>query len=240
MLSQIRNGVCQEIMPPHTRTHTDPSTGALPRELGRLLRSVAANTRSVLAVLHAYSDNLEERYRDEVFRLELCDFIRQATSRVDDSLERLQQFDLQSRGPRSGVDVSALLSNLLDRRWDDLMERDALVLKEIDPLLAPLPIDRARLGRALDMVLSAVIRGVASGGDVHVAARPAGAEARAIDPILVFRFPVDRNIQGIEQLCETRTAQSLLRGLGGALRVHMAPDAVATMVVALSSGAPRS
>jgi DNA-binding NtrC family response regulator len=151
----------------------EPAPARLPPEpsLGPLAAALAHELRGPLTGIKTFSELLAERWTDAEFRARFSERAAEDVRRIDESLEQLSR--MASFGPPAveTVDVTALLSELLEARREQVRERRLLVLQELDMQRPDARGDPEQIRFALDALLGACFALVPEHGDLYLASK---------------------------------------------------------------------
>jgi DNA-binding NtrC family response regulator len=155
-----------------------PEPAAAPPDAGvaPLASALAHELRGPLTGIKTFSQLLPERWTDAEFRARFAERTGEDVRRMEESLELLSR--LANLGPPTlqPVDVTGLLSELLEARRESVRERRLLVLQELDAQRPAARGDPEQIRFALDALLSACFGLVPDQGDLYLASKhlPAG------------------------------------------------------------------
>ncbi len=146
---------------------------SMPREAGLepLAAALAHELRGPLTGIRTFSELLAERWTDADFRARFSERTAEDVRRIEESLELLSR--MASFGPPGveTVDVTALLSELLEARRERVRERRLLVLQELDTQRPEARGDPEQIRFALDALLGACFALVQEQGDLYLASK---------------------------------------------------------------------
>jgi DNA-binding NtrC family response regulator len=223
----------------------------LPRALGAaglrpLAAALAHELRSPLTGIRTFSELLAERWTDAEFRARFTERTAEDVRRIEAALERLSR--LASFGPPAAesVDVTALLTELLEARRDMIRERHLLVLQELDTQHPEALGDPEQLRFALDALLGACFALVPERGDVYLASKHNVTGLRGAPTLRVLvRFhgpqrgsPAGRvpGVSPIENSLALVLAELVVRGQQGSFTVSEGQGEETLIVIELQAG----
>jgi DNA-binding NtrC family response regulator len=192
-----------ELAPPEQEQ--TPRRLAQPAALGPLAAALAHELRGPLTGIRTFSGLLAERWTDADFRARFSERAAEDVRRMEESLEQLTQMASFGAPAIETVDVTALLSELLESRRERVRERRLLVLQELDTERPEARGDPEQIRFALDALLGACFALVPEQGDVYLASKhhPTGLRGQPCLRVLV-RFhgpqrgaPAGRVVAGV-------------------------------------------
>jgi hypothetical protein len=136
-----------------------------------LAAALAHELRGPLTGIKTFSQLLGERWSDAEFRGRFAERTAEDVRRMEESLELLSQ--IASFGPPvvEPVDVTALLSELLEARRERVRERRLLVLQELETERPEARGDPQQIRFALDALLGACFALLPEQGDLYLASK---------------------------------------------------------------------
>jgi DNA-binding NtrC family response regulator len=161
-------------LPPPAREEP-PAPGPTPAAAGPGLQPLAAaldhELRNPLTGIQTFAELLPERWADEEFRARFAERTRADLRRIEGTLESLSRAAALGAPAPEPVDVTGLLSELLEAQRDAIRERRLLVLQELDAQRGEARVDPDQLRFALDALLGACFTLVPERGDVYLASK---------------------------------------------------------------------
>jgi len=187
----------------------EPASSGPPRKehsaseasLERLVRSLAHELRNPLVVIRTFAALLPERYDDEEFRVSFREQVDHEVTRIETLLSRLSHVGELPPALREAVDVSALLTELLEERRVEFQRRKLVVLQELEQDEPHALGDPERLRFALALLLDKALAWMPAEADLYVASRhhPAGSRGPATLRVLLrFHNPEGRAAADID------------------------------------------
>jgi signal transduction histidine kinase len=136
-----------------------------------LAAALAHELRGPLTGIKTFSELLRERWTDAEFRARFAERTGEDVRRMEDSLGLLSR--IAGFGPPAvaSVDLTALLSELLEARRERVRERRLLVLQELETERPEARGDPEQIRFALEALLSACFALVPEQGDLYLASK---------------------------------------------------------------------
>ena len=160
--------------------------------LRRLANALIHQVRNPLATIRTFAELLPERFDDPDFRARFPEMVREDVGRIHGLLARLEQLASLDAPRRDKVDVSQLISDLLEKRREAFRERHHLVLKELDSSRPTAIADAAQLRLAFEALFDKALAIVPERGDLYIASRRhegGGASGPTVRVLLRFHDP---------------------------------------------------
>jgi DNA-binding NtrC family response regulator len=207
----------------------------------RLARSLSHEIRNPLVSIRTFAELLPDHYEDETFRERFVELVGQDVAHIGDVLTRLSSVAEQEKLETEAFDVSEMIEELLGERRELIQERRLLVLRELERD-APLALaDPKALRVALAGLLDRALESLPERGDLFVATRHIGREARGASRLRVLlrhHSPelVGDHIGQLEELSpaanalEYVLAQTVVEATGGSLTID-STDAQETLIL---------
>ena len=213
--------------PPEASPTPQPAPVAHEPDVRDLVSPLADEIREPLRAIRTYAKLLDQRPDDEALRHELSGLVEGDLSRVERTLERLEQFASFGPPQLAPVDLSALVASELEQRQVEMRERSLVVLRELETLAQPAIVDEEQLRFAIGALLDRALRMVPEGGDLYAGSfyRDADEEGPArLRLLLRFHSPEELlvapdDLPGSSTPIEVVLARELIERMGGASAV---------------------
>jgi DNA-binding NtrC family response regulator len=223
-----------------------PRRGAAPERirdddpgLRRLANALIHQVRNPLATIRTFADLLPERFDDPDFRARFPEMVREDVGRIHGLLARLEQVASLAAPRREKVDVSELITGLLEERREAFRQRHHLVLKELDTSRPTALADSAQLRLAFEALFDKALAIVPERGDLYIASRRhegSGSNAPSVRVLLRFHDPSAGGAEALGPLhdsIELLIAELIVRAQGGRLTLGASEAEERVLVVDL-------
>jgi len=207
--------------------------------LRRLANALIHQVRNPLAAIRTFAELLPERFDDPDFRARFPEMVREDVGRINGLLARLEQLASLDAPRRDKVDVSELISDLLEQRREAFRERHHLVLKELDSSRPTALADAAQLRLAFEALFDKALAIVPERGDLYIASRRhegSGASGPTVRILLRFHDPSAGGTNALGPLqnsIELLIAELIVRAQGGRLTLGASEAEERVLVVDL-------
>ena len=188
-----------------------------PNALRRLSAAIAHEVGNPLVGIRTYASMLPSRFDDPEFRAQFSERVDADTRRIENVIETLAELANMPEPARERVDVSALLSALLELQRARIRERRLVVLEELDRAQPHALGDAAQLRRGLGALLEQILAWVPDRGDVFVATRhQEGPRGPELGVELRFRGAAD-GLGLADNALAVSALETIVRAQGGTL-----------------------
>ncbi len=151
------------------RELSDVSAGSVDTPFRRLAGAVAHEVGNPLVGIRTFAQMLPSRFDDPEFREQFATRVEADTRRIEAVVDTLARLGSLPPPERTVVDVSNLISRLLQLQRPRIQERRLVVLEELDREFPHALGDADQLRFALGLLLEAALSWLAESGDLYVA-----------------------------------------------------------------------
>ena len=137
-------------------------------QLSEVVPPLAQEIRRPLLAIRTYASLLEQRPDDEGVRRELTALVDEDLGRLELQLQNLERFTQFGTPKPQPFDLTAILSEELDRRQDSMRAATLAVVRELDDSGPPLVADEEQIRFAIGALLDRALRMIPRGGDLYV------------------------------------------------------------------------
>jgi signal transduction histidine kinase len=156
----------------------------------RVLAAVTHEVRGTLSTILLWERVLREQYNDPEVRARALEAIRESAAAQSDVVGELRQISTRDTGippaEHERIAIEALLATAAEMQSSAARARNVEIRSSYKLPLGHIVVDRARLRRALEMLIQARLRATPAGGSFTIAAH------RDQDTLLVLIGDVDR------------------------------------------------
>ncbi len=153
--------------------------------LGRLAAGVAHEIRNPLSSIRGFAQYFQKRFSGQAEEEGYASVMIKEVDRLNRVITELLDFAGPKEPHRERQPIEAIADHALKLLAPDLTARKVAVVRQYEPGLPPIPVDRDQLTQVFINILLNAIQSMAEGGEIRIALRrrvpPPGIEARVTD-----------------------------------------------------------